>query len=178
VDSVNVTFGVRSLRFDASSGFYLNGVATKIFGAANHQVIGTVFVIHLGLTLVWDVLHVHVHSTYFVGPTLLVGLGFSVGFAHRVLEVRARVHVRCNPTHWHWQAKQELCGHTILCVCPCCQGVGLGLGGGLGPGVRRCRVFFFHPSRPVCVGSSPSCRTLPLLVSQYPTTCKRGASES
>lgn len=37
VDSVNVTFGIRSIRWDAATGFYLNGQATKIKGTANHQ---------------------------------------------------------------------------------------------------------------------------------------------
>ncbi len=36
-DSVNVTFGIRTAHFDAATGFYLNGVATKILGTANHQ---------------------------------------------------------------------------------------------------------------------------------------------
>ena len=38
VDAENVTFGVRTTRWDAATGFYLNGVATKIKGMANHQV--------------------------------------------------------------------------------------------------------------------------------------------
>jgi hypothetical protein len=37
VDGVNVTFGVRRTAWNASSGFYLNGVPTKILGTANHQ---------------------------------------------------------------------------------------------------------------------------------------------
>jgi beta-galactosidase len=37
VDSVNITFGVRDIRYDSATGFYLNGVATKILGNANHQ---------------------------------------------------------------------------------------------------------------------------------------------
>ena len=37
VDVVNTTFGVRTIRFDAARGFFLNGVATKIRGCANHQ---------------------------------------------------------------------------------------------------------------------------------------------
>ena len=38
VDATNVTFGVRATRWDAATGFYLNGIATKIKGNANHQV--------------------------------------------------------------------------------------------------------------------------------------------
>ena len=36
-DAAAVTFGVRALRFDAATGFYLNNVSTKILGMANHQ---------------------------------------------------------------------------------------------------------------------------------------------
>lgn len=38
VDTLNVTFGVRTAEFRADTGFWLNGVNTKILGAANHQV--------------------------------------------------------------------------------------------------------------------------------------------
>ncbi len=37
VDATNVTFGVRSTAWDPNTGFWLNGVATKILGNANHQ---------------------------------------------------------------------------------------------------------------------------------------------
>lgn len=37
VDTLNVSFGVRSVRWDAESGFELNGAKTKILGCANHQ---------------------------------------------------------------------------------------------------------------------------------------------
>lgn len=37
MDSTEVTFGIRRIRFDAATGFYLNDVATKINGNANHQ---------------------------------------------------------------------------------------------------------------------------------------------
>jgi hypothetical protein len=37
VDAMNATFGVRRTRWDAATGFYLNDVATKIVGHANHQ---------------------------------------------------------------------------------------------------------------------------------------------
>ena len=37
VDAATVSFGVRAIKFDAATGFYLNGVATKIKGMANHQ---------------------------------------------------------------------------------------------------------------------------------------------
>jgi beta-galactosidase/beta-glucuronidase len=36
-DVLNTTFGVRTIRFDATNGFFLNGQATKILGCANHQ---------------------------------------------------------------------------------------------------------------------------------------------
>jgi len=36
-DVLNTTFGVRTIRFDANKGFFLNGVPTKIKGCANHQ---------------------------------------------------------------------------------------------------------------------------------------------
>lgn len=36
-DFQSTTFGVRATRWDAATGFYLNGVATKILGTANHQ---------------------------------------------------------------------------------------------------------------------------------------------
>jgi len=37
VDETTITFGIRRTRFDAATGFYLNDVATKIMGTANHQ---------------------------------------------------------------------------------------------------------------------------------------------
>lgn len=37
VDTENVTFGVRSAVFNNATGFYLNGISTKILGTANHQ---------------------------------------------------------------------------------------------------------------------------------------------
>jgi len=37
VDDTTVTFGIRQTYFDAATGFYLNGVGTKIMGTANHQ---------------------------------------------------------------------------------------------------------------------------------------------
>jgi len=37
VDAVNVTFGVRLAAFDNATGFWLNGVRTKILGWSNHQ---------------------------------------------------------------------------------------------------------------------------------------------
>ena len=37
IETKNVTFGIRTTRFDAATGFYLNGIATKILGTANHQ---------------------------------------------------------------------------------------------------------------------------------------------
>jgi beta-galactosidase len=37
VDSRNVTFGVRATNWNATSGFWLNGVNVKIMGTANHQ---------------------------------------------------------------------------------------------------------------------------------------------
>jgi beta-galactosidase len=36
-DEVSTLFGVRTIRFDADHGFFLNGVPTKIRGCANHQ---------------------------------------------------------------------------------------------------------------------------------------------
>jgi beta-galactosidase len=42
VDAVNVTFGIRDTAWSNATGFWLNGVATKIFGNANHQVCGCV----------------------------------------------------------------------------------------------------------------------------------------
>jgi Glycosyl hydrolases family 2, sugar binding domain/Glycosyl hydrolases family 2 len=33
----NVTFGIRQTRWDGATGFYLNGINTKILGMANHQ---------------------------------------------------------------------------------------------------------------------------------------------
>lgn len=36
-DGERVTFGIRTLRFDADKGFFLNGVPTKIQGTCNHQ---------------------------------------------------------------------------------------------------------------------------------------------
>jgi beta-galactosidase len=37
VDSITTTFGVRTIRFDADQGFFLNGKHVKIYGVANHQ---------------------------------------------------------------------------------------------------------------------------------------------
>lgn len=37
VDTHNVTFGVRATNWNASSGFWLNGINIKIMGTANHQ---------------------------------------------------------------------------------------------------------------------------------------------
>ncbi len=37
VDRLSVNFGVRSIRFDADKGFFLNGKAVKIKGTCNHQ---------------------------------------------------------------------------------------------------------------------------------------------
>lgn len=37
VDAHNTTFGIRRTAWNSSSGFYLNDVATKILGNANHQ---------------------------------------------------------------------------------------------------------------------------------------------
>jgi beta-galactosidase len=37
VDSTNVTFGIRSTRWDGETGFWLNGRNIKILGNANHQ---------------------------------------------------------------------------------------------------------------------------------------------
>ena len=37
IDAVGDRFGVRTLRFDATEGFFLNGKHVKIFGANNHQ---------------------------------------------------------------------------------------------------------------------------------------------
>ena len=37
VDTLDVTFGVRRVHFDAATGFYLNDVSMKILGTANHQ---------------------------------------------------------------------------------------------------------------------------------------------
>jgi len=36
-DAVDVTFGIRTLRFDAATGFFLNGQPLKIKGMCNHQ---------------------------------------------------------------------------------------------------------------------------------------------
>jgi beta-galactosidase len=36
-DGERVTFGIRTLRYDADKGFFLNGVPTKIQGTCNHQ---------------------------------------------------------------------------------------------------------------------------------------------
>lgn len=36
-DVYQTTFGIRTIRFDAQKGFYLNGSAVKIKGANNHQ---------------------------------------------------------------------------------------------------------------------------------------------
>ena len=38
VDAQNVTFGVRQTQWVGATGFWLNGVNTKILGTANHQV--------------------------------------------------------------------------------------------------------------------------------------------
>ena len=37
IDSYNTTFGIRTIRFDATNGFFLNGVPVKIKGTCNHQ---------------------------------------------------------------------------------------------------------------------------------------------
>src|SRR4029077_4905879 len=37
VDSVKQRFGMRTLRFDAAQGFFLNGAHVKILGTDNHQ---------------------------------------------------------------------------------------------------------------------------------------------
>jgi beta-galactosidase len=37
LDAEQVTFGVRTVRFDVDKGFFLNGVSTKIKGTCNHQ---------------------------------------------------------------------------------------------------------------------------------------------
>ncbi len=37
VDSDDTTFGIRTIRFDADTGFYLNGKPVKIKGTCNHQ---------------------------------------------------------------------------------------------------------------------------------------------
>jgi beta-galactosidase len=37
VDSTTTTFGIRTIRFDADKGFFLNGKHVKIYGVANHQ---------------------------------------------------------------------------------------------------------------------------------------------
>jgi beta-galactosidase len=37
VDAVDVTFGIRTIRFDAGKGFFLNGKPLKIKGMCNHQ---------------------------------------------------------------------------------------------------------------------------------------------
>lgn len=37
VDAVNTTFGIRQTAWKADTGFWLNGVNTKILGTANHQ---------------------------------------------------------------------------------------------------------------------------------------------
>jgi beta-galactosidase len=37
VDAERITFGIRTLRFDASKGFFLNGEPVKIKGTCNHQ---------------------------------------------------------------------------------------------------------------------------------------------
>jgi beta-galactosidase len=37
VDSTNTTFGIRTIRFDPATGFYLNGKPVKIQGTCNHQ---------------------------------------------------------------------------------------------------------------------------------------------
>jgi beta-galactosidase len=36
-DAERVTFGVRSIQFDAQKGFFLNGKSLKIQGTCNHQ---------------------------------------------------------------------------------------------------------------------------------------------
>ena len=38
VDAENVTFGIRQTAWDGATGFWLNGINTKILGTANHQV--------------------------------------------------------------------------------------------------------------------------------------------
>jgi beta-galactosidase len=37
VDSTSTTFGIRTIRFDPASGFYLNGKPVKLYGTCNHQ---------------------------------------------------------------------------------------------------------------------------------------------
>lgn len=37
VDSTTTTFGIRTIRFDADKGFFLNGKHVKVYGVANHQ---------------------------------------------------------------------------------------------------------------------------------------------
>jgi beta-galactosidase len=37
VDQTETTFGIRTIRFDADEGFFLNGKAVKIMGTCNHQ---------------------------------------------------------------------------------------------------------------------------------------------
>jgi beta-galactosidase len=37
VDATTTTFGIRSLRFDAAKGFFLNGEPVKLLGVCNHQ---------------------------------------------------------------------------------------------------------------------------------------------
>jgi beta-galactosidase len=37
VDNVDTRFGIRSIRFDATQGFFLNGKSVKLLGTANHQ---------------------------------------------------------------------------------------------------------------------------------------------
>src|SRR5207245_10107984 len=37
VDTASTTFGIRTIRFDAATGFYLNGKPVKLYGTCNHQ---------------------------------------------------------------------------------------------------------------------------------------------
>lgn len=56
VDAQNVTFGVRATYWDASTGFWLNGVSFKILGNANHQdyaAVGVAVPDHLQWHRVW-----------------------------------------------------------------------------------------------------------------------------
>lgn len=56
VDSTSVTFGVRATYWSAATGFWLNGVNTKILGNANHQdfaAVGVAVPDHLQWYRVW-----------------------------------------------------------------------------------------------------------------------------
>lgn len=56
VDTVSVTFGVRATYWSSATGFWLNGVHTKILGNANHQdfaAVGVAVPDHLQWYRVW-----------------------------------------------------------------------------------------------------------------------------